>query len=551
MFSFKLWLESLIQDHPDPYVVFDLPKTASDDEIKQKFRKLSMLYHPDRGGNDKSMQIINKAFEKIKDPYKNFEPSHQSSSYSPPPPPPPKKNFSSIFDARNKMIDYTPGQKKALLDIQKLIDGHKSGYYLLSGYAGTGKTTLAENIARYSLSKGRKVRIMAPTNKAALVLFKKLQEANITIDKDNIGTIHKIIYGEPNAKGDWEPQREIRNSVIIIDESSMIEKSLMRDLIEATRTNNILIFMGDSYQLEPVGQDSGLFHGHVKEIGDNKTELTDVKRQTLDSNVLKIATLVRNDKKPYIPSESIENFKVCKTKQEFLDEYKKSLENNEDVAMIVATNQERMFMNQFARNVKYQGKQELLNDDDVLLSISNSVSHKNGETFKIESFKVLDKVRIRADIKMQKMLIDTFVYLCEVKITTTERKLPMVFLPNWDKPSFYGQYIWEAARHDPDLKQKLDKYGFIDYTPISNKPKFNTEAIIATYGYSITAHKSQGSQWEKVFVNQNFFSDKWDNSRWYYTAITRSAKDIVVLDSEQHEKIDVNQMENDIKKHTV
>ena len=545
MFSFKLWLESLIQDNPDPYVVLGISKTASTDEIKKQFRKLSMLYHPDRGGDDQSMQIINKAYEKIQDPYKNFEqPEPPRPEYKPPP----KKPINSIFDARQSPLEYTPGQKKALQDIQKLIDNHKSGHYLLAGYAGTGKTTMAENIARYSIHKGRRVRIIAPTNKAALILFKKLRAANVPVNEKDITTIHRLIYGEPTKEGNWEPQREIFNSVIIIDESSMIESGVMSDLLRATKNNNILIFMGDSYQLEPVGPDSGLFRGDVTEIGDNKTELTDVKRQALDSNVLKIATIVRNDKQPYIPEESIENFKVCKTKQEFLDEYKNALENNEDVAMIVATNQERMAMNKFARDVKYSNKQELLNEDDTLLSISNSRYLKNGETFKIKEFKIIDKVRVIADIKMPKMLIDTFVYLCETKTSLIKEKFPLIFIPNWDKPSFYGPYIMEAAKHDKSLFAKLEKNGFIEYTPFARRPKFNTEAVIATYGYSITAHKSQGSQWDKVFINQNFFSDKWDNSRWYYTAVTRSAKDVVVLDSGNNPKISIEEMEQKLEK---
>ena len=146
------------------------------------------------------------------------------------------------------------------------------------------------------------------------------------------------------------------------------------------------------------------------------------------------------------------------------------------------------------------------------------------------------------------MLIDTFVYLCETKTSLIKEKFPLIFIPNWDKPSFYGPYIMEAAKHDKSLFAKLEKNGFIEYTPFARRPKFNTEAVIATYGYSITAHKSQGSQWDKVFINQNFFSDKWDNSRWYYTAVTRSAKDVVVLDSGNNPKISIEEMEQKLEK---
>jgi hypothetical protein len=129
----------------------------------------------------------------------------------------------------------------------------------------------------------------------------------------------------------------------------MIEKSVMADLINNTKRNNILVFMGDSFQLEPVGEYSGLFRGEVEEVRDNKSELTEVRRQSLDSNVLKLATLMRVDNKAYAPTVSVEDVKVSKSRDEFINDFKQSIKNNEDSVMIVATNNERMAMNTVAR----------------------------------------------------------------------------------------------------------------------------------------------------------------------------------------------------------
>jgi len=541
VFSFKIWLENHVRDNPDPFVVLDLPKSASQKEVEQQYKKLSMLYQR----RIPTMSAINKAYEKI-----NQGLTHKTSPETPETIPVANRfnnnNNYSILDARSKMIDYTPGQKKALLEIQKIIDGSESAvssiakHYLLAGYAGTGKTTLAENIVRYSMSKGMKVRVIAPTNKAAMILSEKLRESGVNLNPDSISTIHKTIYGTPASyykdRLNWELSsgHVINDTVFIIDESSMINKTTMNDLLELTKFHhNVLIFMGDSYQLQPVGQDAGLFHGNVSQIGSNKSELKEVKRQALDSNVLKIATLVRGDAKPYIPSESIENFKVCETKKEFLDNYKESLKNNEDVIMIVATNKERMLMNSFAREVRFGDNKTILNSKESLISLANSEHLKNGEVFTIENFNIQEDINIEE--------ISSKIYLGSAKIpksgSCSGGSCPLVFIPDFEKPAFPHQFLIDELKKEmwkgngkSILLEKLKSNNMIENSD-AGKIKINKDTVIATYGYAVTAHKSQGSQWKKVFIYQNFMSDTWDNTRWYYTAITRSTKDVIVLNS--------------------
>ena len=449
----------------------------------------------------------------------------------------------TIFESRNVQIDYTAGQTQALSDVQNLIDANKQGYYLLAGYAGTGKTTIAENIARYAQSKGRPAIVLAPTNKAAKVLNDKLNAAGVGT---NASTIHKAIYGEPDPiTGEWVIGADIKNSVLIIDESSMVSKELMADLINATDKNNILIFMGDSFQLEPVGEDSGLFKGKVEQVRDSKTELTEVKRQSLDSNVLKVATLTRIEGKPYVPSVTIPDFKVAKSKTEFVNDFKSAIKNGEDAVMIVATNQERIAMNNVARNEKFGAEKTLLNEGDVMISVANSTAYPNSDMFEVD--------RINDSVK-QEIVLETkdgksFTYdgfLTDV-VTKDGKRVTMLHIPLLDKPSFYHAQLMQYARKNPDFMDLLEGRGLIMET--KKGAKLSPSLVIATYGYAVTAHKSQGSQWSKVFVNQNFVSPSWNSARWYYTAITRSSKDVIVLntgnnisisEAEMNSKLDVS-----------
>ena len=441
-------------------------------------------------------------------------------------------NRPSIFDLRNVQIGYTSGQTKALEEISTLIDRKGDGYYLLAGYAGTGKTTIAENIAKYAKQAGKAILVIAPTNKAAKVLNDKLKSTGVG---SVASTIHKTIYGEPNDQGEWEKSADIKNSVIIIDESSMIEKTLMADLLDSTkRKNNVLIFMGDSYQLQPVGEDSGLFQGKVQEVKNDKTELTEVKRQSLDSSILKVATVIRNDKKSYVPTESTEDFKVTRSKNEFVENFKQAVKANEDVAMIVATNNERLLMNKLAREAKFgEAAKNILNPGETIISIANSSDYSNSEVFNAKD--------VRGEpTKFDITFTDNFgksskydIYLAFV-VNNEGLEVPTLFLPNVDKPSIYHAQILKAARESsPGLYNALD--GWMMNT--KKGPKLSPAISIATYGYAITAHKSQGSQWKKVFVNQNYVSESWDAARWFYTAITRASDEVEVLPSSSNVQI--------------
>ena len=451
----------------------------------------------------------------------------------------------SIFESRTNPLNYTTDQTKALLDIQKLIDDNKQAYYLLAGYAGTGKTTIAENIANYSNASGRPVSIIAPTNKAAKVLNDKLKASGLSA---MASTIHSAIYGQPDPEtGEWVTSKKAVNSLILVDESSMISKEVMDDLLNVVSGgNNILVFMGDSFQLEPVGEDSGLFTGKVKEIGKSKSELKEVRRQSLDSNILKIATITRTDGKAYIPSESIANFEISPSKAKFVADFRSAIAAGESAVAIVATNNERMIMNQAARMSKFGANKQVIEEGESVISVANSTDFPNAETFTVATLDGEPTVHpITFEAKDGKK---TTYDMHLTYFRTQDGKLgKMFFFPTLDKPSLYHAEILKAIREsNRSLFESLDNG--IDIIANKKGYKLSPNIIIGTYGYAVTAHKSQGSQWEKVFVNQNYTAPTGNAARWYYTAITRSSKDVVVLPQSANVKITPMQMESVINK---
>jgi len=309
--------------------------------------------------------------------------------------------------------------------------------------------------------------------------------------------------------------------------------------------------MGDSFQLEPVGEDRGLFRGEVEEVRDNKSELTEVRRQSLDSNVLKLATLMRVDNKAYAPTVSVEDVKVSKSRDEFINDFKQSIKNNEDSVMIVATNNERMAMNTVARMEKFGSKRQVLNDGEVLAAVANSTDISNSEIFKVKSVRDQGtKHEITFNFGNKTQTFD--MYLTYVTLEN-DKEVKVMHFPQLDRPSLYHGQILQAVRSsNRALYENLDNDSDIIHT--KKGPKLSPSIIISTYGYAVTAHKSQGSQWSKVFVNQNYSAPTWNPARWFYTAVTRSSKDVIILPTPVNQRInpmDMNARIDQIAKESV
>lgn len=174
------------------------------------------------------------------------------------------KDDQVILKLRKEAIEYTQGQIEALVKIQVFLDGERR-YFLLAGYAGTGKTTIIENIVNYLNKKDKPTVIVAPTNKAVTVLKKKLSSTEAIAE---LATIHKIIYGQPNPKtGEWILKSIKEGTTYIIDESSMINKKVLEDMMGLFKEFNCrAIFIGDGFQLEPIDGDPNFSLGIKKSL---------------------------------------------------------------------------------------------------------------------------------------------------------------------------------------------------------------------------------------------------------------------------------------------
>ena len=205
-------------------------------------------------------------------------------------------HFYSVADeiASKTGIQYTEEQKNAInLSIGSRI-------MVLTGGPGTGKTTTVKGIIRANKEAGNEVMCAAPTGRAS----KRMQEAT----EHEAKTIHRLLEfdGEKFCRNAENPLGDTENKkkkyTLIVDESSMIDISLMSSLLSAIPANMSLVLVGDVDQLPSVGP--GTVLSDIIQSGNFPTaKLTKIQRQAEGSDIIKTAHFINSGKTPRISKD--------------------------------------------------------------------------------------------------------------------------------------------------------------------------------------------------------------------------------------------------------
>jgi ATP-dependent exoDNAse (exonuclease V) alpha subunit len=451
-----------------------------------------------------------------------------------------KIRFNFPFQATNEQNDI-------ITDISEFITtiGNRS-IYVLKGYAGTGKTTLVSSLVKSLPVVAKRHVLMAPTGRAAKVLAKYSKRAASTIHR-------KIYWIRTNKSGNTFITRKENthtNTIFFVDEASMISennekafgnRSLLDDLIEYVYEglDCKLILIGDTAQLPPVHLEvSPALNEEILERKSNKQiisrELTEVVRQKENSLILNNATLIREKiaKEDYTFPSIITNNEVIRinTGEDLQDALESAYSNNgiNNTSVICRSNKRANLYNQQIR-AKIRWQENEISSGDMLMVVRNNYFWLD------ESSKA--GFIANGDIIMVTKINET---IERYGFRFARASVEMVDYPNeknLDLLLLLDTLTSESPTISYDQYQKLYKEICKDYKgqkEINKKIKedefFN--ALQIKFAYAITCHKSQGGQWENIFVDIGYFTDQMLDKaylRWLYTAITRATKKLYLI----------------------
>jgi exodeoxyribonuclease-5 len=449
----------------------------------------------------------------------------------------------------------TPGQKQAIaLFADYMCCMEKESVMLLKGYAGTGKTSLVSAFVQTLKSMHIKTVLLAPTGRAAKVLgHYSLKQAF---------TIHKEIYRiQRNKEGNERMElrkNEHTNTIFFVDEASMIydvqptqnamllfqDTNLLYNLFTYVEQgeNCRLVLIGDTAQLPPVGLsyspalDKGFLQDNFSKLVFD-CELKEVVRQVQKSGILYNATQIRS----LLHTQSVSQY-TFRTEtfqdvtyinvQTLLEKLEKLYRENDfsNVVVITRSNKQSNLLNQAVRaNILY--REEELEKGDYIMNLKNNYFwlSKEAETKFIANGDMMEIVRIKnieerygfhfADVRVH--LLDYEMADVDVKLILDALYVDGAAMTTESRKILYNQ-ICQDYEHITSRKKR-----FLD---IQNDPYLN--ALQIKFAYAQTCHKTQGGQWDIVFIYQGYLPETGlddDYYRWLYTAVTRTKKQLFLM----------------------
>ena len=376
---------------------------------------------------------------------------------------------------------------------------NKEKYTVIAGYAGAGKSTLVRFIIEELKTYGVKetdVCFACFTGKAAQVLLKK--------GNKNVITLHKLLYKSiPKESGGFVriPNPSIPYKIVVVDEVSMAPKTLM-DLL--FKHDVYVICLGDPFQLPPVDkkEDNHLLDApHIF--------LDEIMRQAQESEIIQLSMAIRENR----PIEVFQGKEVQILNKEELNTGMLTWADQ----ILVATNVTRISINAQMRKLLNFGEQP--QDGDKIICLRNYW----------DCFSDNEEPLVNGTIGILKDSFLTKRYLPSIVKSTDG--LSHIDLIMGDFISDSGMYF-----HSLEMDKKMIDTGefSLDWKTVyqlNRNPKTrDIPPLEFTYGYAITCHKAQGSEWDKVLViEEKFPFDKTEHARWLYTAVTRSSEKLVLV----------------------
>ena len=471
-------------------------------------------------------------------------------------------NFSEFFQFPLK-----PQQVKAFKALTQFLVSKDEKVFILKGYAGTGKTTLMSGLIKWLQNKKTSFALLASTGRAAKILSDKT--------KTKANTVHSHIYvfdalsedleamsslqqdmavddkGQINLLFGLRPIKSNTEKVYIIDEASMISDELEKSTSFAKfgtgdLLNDILtydpkgkfIFIGDPCQLPPVHQQNSpaLSASYISSkygLSTEEVELTEIVRQADTSGIIEASLKIRNLYKSnpnikwaHLPVKNHKNVILQASHAQLLNLYIGKIQTDgfEHSTMICQTNKHCSDLNSMIRRTIHKTTDRLVPGDLLMVTQNNYLSSLvNGDQVTIAkianreyraglSFLQVEVEPIGTAKSFNLLLIEDILYSTATNLNNKQHKNLMI--------DFYQRMKSNKVyQKDQEFKNNMMKDPYLN-------------ALKAVYGYALTCHKSQGGEWNEVFLyldNKIHGLKKPGIYQWWYTAITRAKENLYLV----------------------
>lgn len=406
--------------------------------------------------------------------------------------------------------------------------------FILAGYAGTGKTTVINYLVNNVLNiEMEKLAFATPTGKAASILIQKGIKTACTV--------HRLIYlakesEELDSKGKHKTifvkKTEIpKYDLIILDEVSMISKNMMKDILSF---NCPVLAMGDPGQLPPVMAEKLDLLEHPDYM------LTEIARQAADNPIIQLSMKAR--KGEFIREGRYGDDVIVMDRNRLPEDVLNKILNSAD-QIICGKNSTRIKINDYMRalnghtSVTPEDGEKIIcymNNYEIDLNEQHEYQLVNGLIGTVNNFKIKNESEdiavldfkpdflpnITTDIISDAggFLRDEFTYDRHQKIYTLEDgsytiKRQIFTRVQKSDPERYAEHLKEIAIEVKNRKQATNEVQISQFM----------------YGYCITVHKAQGSEWNNVVVFDESDAFPGCRNQFLYTAITRAKKKLVIL----------------------